>query len=1150
MLQGLIFALLLSVVIPLPAWAVSVASYASRDDVSVGESFSVNVVVVNTRATAITDFRVSVQRPAETGSVINVADATCNPGNCPVGAQISWTQPSLGPGEVFTATFKTTLNTQANTAGTVVTFPIAISGGGVSISNSSLQVKSAGPNATATSQRLRLSSSSPVLAPGEEAVVTATFGNTHISNISFGNILTVTLPTGLELVRVIDGSTSGQQAQWNIGPISPATSLQRLLIVRASATGGALAMQATLQSSEQSSTARHVVAVQTAPKLRVFVEPERTWGGNGSAAPVRIRVENHGVATSSAVTLRARLPAGSGGSTAPSDTPTNCPELCGALNEIVWNVGNLPSGASRSYTYRDLLHSNNSGDAAVGGSLRLEALVISEASRVIATADIAIGTAGRLDLHVNPAMPSFPIGQSVPVEIAVGNWWASTVSLGTELELRLPSGMEVLEADGGTLTAEGLAWSLGAIDPGQGRVRHIVVRARSDGPWPPWDRIFRNGFESGPGQSSPGPLLARVRNSSGDATHTTWHHGSYITRANTLQMSVSMTPNPVQRYGFFTGAITVTNTDIVDRVGTHVYLRLPEGIYSAWYLSDDGVGSCSICAAGRILSWNVGPLAAGASRTFTLTMQLSSQATPGLLLSYQAWARANNGLDRSEAMDLVLVRSAPDLLLAAETNRDAVQPEGSLTYTLAYSNRSTSATSIATLRLPLPEGTSFLSATGDGVLIENTVVWPLGAIPPGKNGVRQAKLSVADRPEGSLLETTATLADTANNVAYADVVNRIETGAALHLAVAMNPNPVMLHEHFNGEITVTNTDAVDLFGTHVYLRLPPGIFLARYLSDDGTGSCTNCLQGQILTWNLGQLPAGASRTLTLSMQASTLDVVPGYMLSFDAWARANNGLDRAAASDTIFVHSSPTQRLAVKTDRDAVHPGGTLTYTLVYGNPLITTSSAATLRLPLPEGTSFVSATGGGVLSGDEVIWSLEAIAAGQTGVRQVTLAVADRPEGSLLKTTATLTDTANNVAYADVVNHIHTGAALHLTVAMSPNPVAPSGHVNGVITVANTDTVDLFGTNVYLRLPAGTSTALNLSDGGTGSCTSCWEGWFLTWNLGQLPAGASRTLTLDIQLRSSQQLPPGDALSYEAWARASNGLDHAKSRELLRVHP
>ncbi len=183
MLQRLLLALLLSVAIPLPAWAVSVASYASRDDVTVGESFSVNVVVVNTRATAINDFRISVQRPTETGDVINLADAVCAPSNCSAGAQIHWTQPSLGPGEVFTATFKTTLGTQANSAGTVVTFPIAISGGGVSISNASLQVRSAGPNATATSQRLRLSASTPILAPGEEAVVTATFGNTHATNI-------------------------------------------------------------------------------------------------------------------------------------------------------------------------------------------------------------------------------------------------------------------------------------------------------------------------------------------------------------------------------------------------------------------------------------------------------------------------------------------------------------------------------------------------------------------------------------------------------------------------------------------------------------------------------------------------------------------------------------------------------------------------------------------------------------------------------------------------------------------------------------------------------------------------------------------------------------------------------------------------------
>ncbi|WP_164483891.1 hypothetical protein [Pseudofulvimonas gallinarii] len=152
LLQRLLLALGL-LMLASTTWAVSVAGYASRDDVTVGQVFSVNVVVVNNQPTAISDFRISIVRPAEAGTISNHTDAVCNPTNCSAGAQINWTQASLAPGETYVATFKTTLNTQANTAGTVVTFPVAISGNGSSLANTTVQVTSKGANTAATSQR-------------------------------------------------------------------------------------------------------------------------------------------------------------------------------------------------------------------------------------------------------------------------------------------------------------------------------------------------------------------------------------------------------------------------------------------------------------------------------------------------------------------------------------------------------------------------------------------------------------------------------------------------------------------------------------------------------------------------------------------------------------------------------------------------------------------------------------------------------------------------------------------------------------------------------------------------------------------------------------------------------------------------------------
>jgi uncharacterized repeat protein (TIGR01451 family) len=58
----------------------------------------------------------------------------------------------------------------------------------------------------------------------------------------------------------------------------------------------------------------------------------------------------------------------------------------------------------------------------------------------------------------------------------------------------------------------------------------------------------------------------------------------------------------------------------------------------------------------------------------------------------------------------------------------------------------------------------------------------------------------------------------------------------------------------------------------------------------------------------------------------------------------------------------------------------TITYTLRYMNTGLTTISNATIAFPLSEGTTLVSATGGGTLTGNTVVWNLGTLAANAAG--------------------------------------------------------------------------------------------------------------------------------------------------------------------------
>ncbi len=1132
----------------LPSWGVSVAGYASRDDVTVGQVFSVNVVVVNNQPTAISGFGISILRPGETGTISNHTDAICSPTNCSAGAQINWTQAILAPGETYVATFKTTLNTQANTPGTVVTFPVAISGNGGIIANTAVQVKSKGASAAATSQRLRLSASTPVLSPGEEAILVASIGNTHTTAISFGNALTVHVPAGLELVEAVGGSVSGQQATWNLGALNPLAGVQRLLIVRATRAAGAQAatVQAWLQAENESSTAKHAITIQPSPRLRVFIEPERTWGRNNFSNTVHVRLENHGDTTLSSVNLRARIAAGSGGGTHPSDSPTGCAASCSAGNEYVWNVGSLPPGASRIYSYHDLISNSNSAASLVGESIRMEALATSTTGRAIATADIAVITGDPLEVKVNPALTEFPQGKLVPVEIAIGNLSATNVSLETTLNLWLPRGLAVVDTAGGTPTANGLRWSLSAINPGDIRALHILVRADGNGGEPPSENgLFNNGFESAQGIVSPrGPLLAVISNAAGDERSTFRQHSGSTDRFNPLDIKVALSRGVAASSNALNGEVTVSNTGPVDLFGTSVYLRIPAGNYWIHSLSDAGVGAGST-SNGRIVNWDVGRLPAGASRTVSFAVELNSGLASGYSRPYEAWAYASNGLDRAHARELLMIHAAPEVRLAIETSKDIVKAGDTLVYTLAYGNVATSSASTQTLRLLLPDGVQFISATDGGTLVGNRVEWLVGSVLPGYNGRRHATVSVLNRPDGSLRAATALLTDTANRLAHVDVVHAARPENALEVSVAVSPSAAPSSGHLSGEVFVVNTSDVDIFDATVNVRVPFRNHWRFGLSDGGTGSGSTG-GGEVMSWNLGHLPAGGVRARSFGLQLRQ-EAQSGDILSYTAWARGNNGSDRAESNDLLFVRAARALRLGVETSHDAVQMGDAITYTLTYGNTQINASSSAVLRLPVPDGLTFVSATGGGALEGGEIVWMLGALPATQTGQRQATFSVGDLPEGRLLKTTPSLSDGAGHFAHVDVVNHVETANVLAIDLSLSATTVAPRGVFSGQVTVTNNDAVDLFTGRVHLRVPPGNYWISSVSDGGTGGGSTS-GGELVSWNLGTLAAGATRTVSFAAELRSD--VAPGDVLTYRVFTRASDGVDNARGERVVRVRP
>jgi uncharacterized repeat protein (TIGR01451 family) len=168
--------------------------------------------------------------------------------------------------------------------------------------------------------------------------------------------------------------------------------------------------------------------------------------------------------------------------------------------------------------------------------------------------------------------------------------------------------------------------------------------------------------------------------------------------------------------------------------------------------------------------------------------------------------------------------------------------------------------------------------------------------------------------------------------------------------------------------------ALDSIGLAPASALRPGV---RTLIDGGASP------GSGMTWLSGRMD-GSDRNGVVSYLA-------GHDYSFDLPITSNpqtngvrlflNGLLEALCAVT------PVQRdMTLALSAPAETTASTITYTLAYSNPGPRRVESVRIRVELPAGTTFQSATGGGTHDGGVVTWDLGAVPAGGGGSVQVTV--------------------------------------------------------------------------------------------------------------------------------------------------------------------
>ena len=810
-----------------------------------------------------------------------------------------------------------------------------------------------------------------------------------------------------------------------------------------------------------------------------------------------------------------------------SDSPFCFGAICDFPERATWDIGTVPTGQGVTVT---LPVTVNTVTTVPGGTVILwDADATAEGGIRVRTRDnVAVRASRSLELEVEAGPQPVRTEEDLRYRITFGNRGIGLLS-NVMIEMPVPAGTTFQSAsDGGAETDGVVRWTVGDLAPGATGVREVVVQVNAN-------------------VTAGEPIVSDTLATSGAVTA----HAKTVTQVETdvpLTLQLTASPDPVAPGEALLLSLTVTNRGLVELADVVAALRIPVELLAvnAGFGSDSPFCFGAICDFPERATWNLGTLPAGQGATVTLPITVSTLTTTpnGSVIVLDADAEAGNG-KRARARHNVPIRDARALELEIAAGPEPVDVSEQLRYTLTFGNRGTGLIQDAELAAPVPAGTTFVSASDGGLEVSGVVHWPAVDLAPGVSGVREMVVQVnAGATLGEPITGEAAMTSGAV-VARAAVDTQVEADIPLTVNLTTTPDPVAPSEALLVSLTITNRGLVDLFEVVGAVRMP--IELTAF--NAGFGSNSPACFGNIcdfperIIWNLGTLAAGRGITVTYPATVGAVATVPGgTVILMDADATANDG-SRARTRNNLAVQLNRPLELEIATSPAPASAGDEITYTLTFGNRSAGILNDGMIVMPLPAGTSFQSASDGGMEDGGVVEWALGNLAPGVSGVRELTVQVdPSATPGEPIVVHATLFAGAG-IARARAATQVQNNLPLSVTITAAPNPVMPGQATLLTLMVTNEGAVPLFGVTAGIRMPQETS---GFNQGGTTGGGVCFGGICdfperVVWTLGtagQINAGQTVTVSMPPPIPGAAASPPdGTVIVFDADVQANNGV-------------
>jgi uncharacterized repeat protein (TIGR01451 family) len=775
-----------------------------------------------------------------------------------------------------------------------------------------------------------------------------------------------------------------------------------------------------------------------------------------------------------------------------------------ADNDVQVNIGTIGTGISVSISFRvTILNTFPPGVSVVSNQGRVSGTNFT----TVLTDDPNTTTPNDATRTSVTIPPRLVITKEGPNDATVGSYitftgtltnYGTAVSENVTLVDQLPAGL-IFQSSSHTASYDPITnrvtWYMGSLSGGASVSGWITVQVN---PLLPDGTVLSNLFSvtwQDSGGTSYGPATATKN----------------VTAHSHPQLSVSKTgPATGIRNGLLTFTLAVSNIGNVSSDNVTLQDAIPAGMS---YVSSNPLGSVS----GANVTWSLGSLASGGTATVSLTAMVGGAVpnnTP-LVNNASVWWEDSGGAGYGPETDnlTTTIYTAPELTITKEGPAE-VQAGSYLTFTGTLTNVGGSNADNVTLVDYLPPGLTFVGSSHTAVYdpVARTITWQLGTVGSGVAIPGWVTLDVdAFVPDGTELTNlfSVTWKDgggTSYGPAQAEKKVIVHTRPQLSITKTGpaygSPGGILtfnITATNSGGLSAQNVMIMDITSdNYTYISSsPPGIF-----------------SGGRVTWNLGALAAGATTTVSVTVQVNAgvpngTQLFNGATVTWQDTLGNNYGPTSSSLATTIY---AVPNLVITKTGPATANPSDNCTYTIAVTNVTSAAADNITLVDYLHPNMSYVGSSPSGILSagGDNVTWNLGTITGGASRSVSITLQV-----DPLLSAVTLLQDVAT-ATWKDNLSNDYGPASDIAETMVTPYPMLsadisgpavgePCDTLTFTVRITNTSaTVNAQGVMAQYILPSDTA-FVSASDGGA------YANGIVTWALGGLAAGASRQVTVTI---------------------------------------